>query len=249
MRRLAVLATMAVTLLAGCEMPPMQASVPPPGSPADAAGALAHGTDGTHLDAHTAARNFISVADTMTPAIDRECHARSVGINCDFRIVVDERLDMPPNAYQTLSATGQPIIAFTIGLIAEARNVNELAFIMGHEASHHILGHIPKQQQEALTGAMIFGGLASMAGADDQEVRQARDVGAQVGARRFSKEFELQADQLGTIIAYDAGYDPVIGAKFFSRIPDPGNAFLGSHPPNGDRVRIVQQTVAALQGQ
>jgi predicted Zn-dependent protease len=48
------------------------------------------------------------------------------------------------------------------------------------------------------------------------------------------------------VIAARAGYDPVRGAAFFNRIPDPGDQFLGSHPPNADRIRVVQATAARL---
>lgn len=243
MRRLATLAVTAATFLSACQAP-----VPPALPPVPDQAALPPAAAVLPLDSRTAARNFVTVLKSMEPVIERECRSRTVGVNCDYQIVVDDRPDMQANAYQTLSSSGQPIIAFTIPLIAEARNVDELAFIMGHEASHHILGHIPRQQREAMTGAMIFGGLASIAGGDSSAVRTAQNVGASVGSRRFSKDYELEADQLGTIIAYDAGYDPLTGAAFFGRLPDPGNQFLGSHPPNGERISVVRRTVAALQG-
>jgi predicted Zn-dependent protease len=72
------------------------------------------------------------------------------------------------------------------------------------------------------------------------------DLGAGVGARSFSKNHELEADQLGTILTKKSGYDPLIGVNFFERTPDPGNQFLGSHPPNSSRVAIVKQTAAGL---
>ena len=61
-----------------------------------------------------------------------------------------------------------------------------------------------------------------------------------------SKEFELEADALGTIITSRAGYQPVVGAQFFNRIPDPGNRFLGTHPPNSQRIATVERTAAGL---
>ncbi|MDZ4136092.1 MAG: M48 family metalloprotease, partial [Paracoccaceae bacterium] len=67
-----------------------------------------------------------------------------------------------------------------------------------------------------------------------------------VGARRYSKGFELEADALGAEIALRAGLDPVRGAQFFARIPDPGDAFLGTHPPNADRMATVRAAVAHL---
>ena len=53
-------------------------------------------------------------------------------------------------------------------------------------------------------------------------------------------------DALGTIITQRAGYDPIRGAAFFTRIPDPGDRFLGTHPPNASRIEIVRRTAAGL---
>ncbi|MEL7094470.1 MAG: M48 family metalloprotease, partial [Pseudomonadota bacterium] len=77
-------------------------------------------------------------------------------------------------------------------------------------------------------------------------VQSAANVGATVGARTYSKDFELEADATGTVIAKQAGYNPVRGAEYFNRIPDPGDVFLGTHPPNAQRVAIVKKTAAGL---
>ncbi|KGM89215.1 Putative Zn-dependent protease [Roseovarius mucosus DSM 17069] len=189
---------------------------------------------------------FISVVQRVEPIAERECRARSPRANCDFRIVVDDRPGQPPNAYQTLDRNGQPILAFTLPLIAQVRNQDELAFVMGHEAAHHISGHIPRQQQNAAAGAILLGGLAAITGASQTIVDQAVDIGAGVGARSYSKNFELEADALGTVITHNAGYNPVRGAEFFSQLPDPGNRFLGTHPPNAQRVETVRRVAAGL---
>jgi len=115
---------------------------------------------------------------------------------------------------------------------------------MSHEAAHHIRGHIARQQQNALAGAVIFSGLATLSGGDPTAVQSAQELGAQVGARTYSKEFELEADELGTILTIKSGYDPIKGAQFFNRIPDPGDRFLGTHPPNAQRIAKVRQTAA-----
>ena len=189
---------------------------------------------------------FISVVQRVEPIAERECRVRSPRANCDFRIVVDDRPGQPPNAYQTLDRNGQPILAFTLPLIAQVRNQDELAFVMGHEAAHHISGHIPRQQQNAAAGAILLGGLAAITGASQTIVDQAVDIGAGVGARSYSKNFELEADALGTVITHNAGYNPVRGAEFFSQLPDPGNRFLGTHPPNAQRVETVRRVAAGL---
>lgn len=192
------------------------------------------------------ARNFIRVVNMLEPVAERECRARTQNMNCDFNIVVDDRPNQPANAYQTVDRQGRPIIAFTLALIADARNEDELAFVMGHEAAHHIAGHIGRQQQNAVAGAVIFAGLATLSGGNADAVRSAQELGAQVGARSYSKEFELEADALGTVITKRAGYNPLRGAEFFTRIPDPGDKFLGTHPPNASRIDVVRRTVAGM---
>lgn len=195
-----------------------------------------------------AAENFVAVVNRVEPVAEDYCRSLRRVANCDFRIVIDDRPGQPPNAFQTLDDTGRPILAMTVALIADARNRDELAFVMGHEAAHHIAGHIPQQQNTALAGAIIAGILAAAGGAGDQGIRQAQDMGATVGARRFSKEFELEADSLGAEIALASGFDPLIGMAFFDRLPDPGDAFLGTHPANAQRKAVVQATVARLGG-
>lgn len=198
-------------------------------------------------DNRAAARNFVAVVEAVEPVAESECRARSPQFNCDFRILVDDRPGMPPNAFQTVDDAGRPIIAFTLSLIAEVRNGDELAFIMAHEAAHHIAGHLERQRMNATLGAAVFGQLAgTMGGGDAESIRVAQELGAAVGARSYSRDFELEADSLGTIIAARAGYNPLLGAQFFFRIPDPGNRFLGTHPANAERVAVVQRTAASL---
>ena len=201
---------------------------------------------GPTLSASQAARSFVRVVQTVEPVAERECRARTTGVNCDFNIVVDDRPGQPANAFQTIDRQGRPVVAFTLALIADARNEDELAFVLGHETAQHIAGHIGRQQQNAVAGAVIFAGLATLSGGGTDAVRTAQQLGAEVGARSYSKNFELEADALGTVITKRAGYDPLRGAEFFTRIPDPGDKFLGTHPPNASRLDVVRRTAAGL---
>lgn len=193
-----------------------------------------------------AAEAFVAVVARVEPVAESLCRAHARAAACDFTIAVDDRPGQPANAFQTLDRRGRPYIVFTTALIAEARNADELAFVMGHEAAHHIAGHIPRRADQALEGAMLAGVLATVAGASPDEVETAQAIGADLAARQYSKDFELEADALGTEIAWLAGFDPVAGAAFFARLPDPGDKFLGSHPPNAQRRAVVASTLAAL---
>ncbi len=232
----------AIAFLAACEVttldPSSQFPAPTPASQPQQSGA--------NMTASQSARSFLRVVQTVEPVAERECRARTTGVNCDFNIVVDDRPGQPANAFQTLDRQGRPIVAFTLALIADARNEDELAFVLGHETAHHIAGHIGRQQQNAVAGAVVAGGLAVLLGGDNTAVEAAQRTGAQVGARSYSKNFELEADALGTVITKRAGYDPLRGAQFFARIPDPGDKFLGTHPPNASRLETVRRTAAGL---
>ena len=39
-----------------------------------------------------------------------------------------------------------------------------------------------------------------------------------------------------------------MGTGFFDRLPDPGDRFLGTHPPNAERKAVVAATVRQMQG-
>lgn len=197
------------------------------------------------VSSRQAARNFARVVRRVEPVAEQVCRERTPNQNCDFQIIVDPDASLRPNAYQTLDKNGRPVIGFTQSLLADARNRDELAFILGHEAAHHIRRHIPRRQQSALAGAALGGILAAVTGANQAGVDFGQKLGGTIGARRFSKDFELQADSLGAQIARRAGYDALRGVQYFARIPSPGNSFLGSHPPNADRIARVR---AALGG-
>ncbi len=188
--------------------------------------------------------DFRTVVRRVEPIAEAACRSQAPRLNCDFQIIVDER-NLPPNAYQTLDRSGRPIIGFTKSLFGAMRNHDELAFALSHEAAHHIQGHIAETQRNATVGAVAATILGSLAGLDTAGVEAAQNIGGTIGARRYSKNFELEADSLGARIALRAGYDPIVGVQYFARAPDPGDQFLGTHPPNNDRIRIVQRTVAA----
>lgn len=236
-----LVALAAVLGLSACISTAPQAPEPLPAPPV-----AAYGDAGPRLSPEQAVETFIAVRNRMEPVAERACRQQSDSGNCDFQIGVADDPNLPPNAFQTLDSAGRPVIAFTVALIAEARNADEMAFVMGHEAAHHIAGHIPRQQAEARIGAALGAALGAAMGGGDQNVQLGQQLGGTYGARRFAKDYELEADALGTELAWRAGFDPARGAAFFTRIPDPGNRFLGTHPPNGERLATVRRTLARL---
>lgn len=227
-----------VALLAACEPLPMEdgGQALPPYQMPDA---------GPAMSPAVARSAFASVVRQVQPVAERMCRERVSGGNCDFQISIDDRPGQPANAFQSVDAQGRPVIGFTLALVNDARNADELAFVLGHETAHHIAGHLSRQQTTAMAGAMLGGLIGAMGGFDPGALQEA---GAGLGGRIYSKDFELEADALGTEIAYRAGYDPIRGAAFFSRLPDPGDRFLGTHPASMQRIDVVRRRMAQLQG-
>lgn len=237
--RWAVFSLVSAVALGACSVAPPPVVQPP----------VATGTAGwEELSPEQAARNFTTVVRAVEPVAERECRQRAPQLNCDFLIAVDPNPRAQPNAFQSEDAQGRPVLTFTVSLIGSVSNADEMAFVVGHEAAHHIANHLERQRLNAATGALVFGNLATLTGGAAADVATAQELGAAVGARAYSKEFELEADELGTVITYRAGYNPVVGAEFFMRIPDPGDRFLGSHPPNASRIETVRRTMRALGG-
>ena len=234
-----VAAVMVAVLLAGCAVQPTTAP------PREAVGAAQVQSS----VAPNAVLPFARVVAQVEPVAEDMCRRRGNVRNCDFKIIYDDRPGVPANAFQTLDNTGRPVLIVTGPLFRETRNAHEIAFVLGHEAAHHIEGHLGRQQASAVWGAVLIGSVVAASGGDPNSVEAAQRLGAQAGSRVFSKDFELEADALGTVIAARAGFDPVQGAEFFARIPDPGNVFLGTHPPNAERQRVVRATAAQLAGQ
>lgn len=231
-----VLALGAALAVSGCV-----ATLPPDGAPQAGAAPA-----GSVLPPEAATRNFVAVVAQVEPVAEAMCRQRVRGRNCDFRIIIDDRPGQPKNAFQSLDGFNRPVLGFTSALIADARNADEIAFVVGHEAAHHIAGHIPQQQESAMTGAILAGILVAASGASPQDVQAAQEMGATLAARSYSKEFELEADALGTEIALRAGFDPVRGSAYFDRLPDPGDQFLGTHPPNAQRKALIRRVADSL---
>ncbi|TJZ91127.1 peptidase M48 [Paracoccus gahaiensis] len=195
-----------------------------------------------------AARSFVQVMRRMEPAVRQDClNRRTRPISCDFVFVVDDRPGLEPNAFQTVDRNGRPVVGFTLSLIAQTQNPDEIAFVVGHESAHHILNHLDRKSGAATAAAVVLGSIASAYGGDTSAIERAQEIGASVGSRYYSKEWELEADYLGAIITLNAGFDPITGSGLFQRIPDPGNHILGTHPARAQRLAQVRRAVVDVQ--
>jgi len=188
-------------------------------------------------------RRIEPVAEQLCRVENPQAPAR----DCNFRFQITNDPRLGQNAFQSIGRDGRPEVTFTQSLLTTLRNDDEVAFILGHETAHQILGHIRKSAQQQQLGAVILGGLVASTGrATNLDVNRAANLGAMIGSRVYSKRFELESDVLATYIAEAAGYDPVRGAAPFGRMETGSNGFLSTHPPSSDRLATVQRTAAQI---
>src|SRR5262245_16370395 len=141
------------------------------------------------------------------------------------------------------------------GMIEKAHTEGEVAGVMAHELSHVALRRRTAQQTKAtpyaigqiagqIAGAIIGGRTGS-----------ARRRGAQFGIgtyfMKFSREYEKQADILGSHIMAAAGYDPRDMANVFQTIEKEsgpgGPQWMSDHPNPGNRYQYLNQEAQMLQ--
>src|SRR5947208_11229597 len=143
---------------------------------------------------------------------------------------------------------GGPIF-INVGTIQAADNEAELAGVMAHEMSHVYMQHSAKQAGKASLAQGLLGVLgAVLPGTPAGNIAR---LGVQIGAgtifMRYSRKDEAQADAVGAIIMYKAGYNPKSLAEFFQKLEQQGGGsgpqFLSDHPNPGNRVAAVDREI------
>lgn len=225
-----------------------------------------------NTNAEQAVEWFRSASLRIEPVAEKLCRAElktASSLYCDFKISLLTGERLAPNAYQTRADNDQPLIFVTTSFLDDIRNEDEIAFVLGHEAGHHIAEHINKKRDQQVAGAIAMGVLAAViVGAanayggyqtpyqqaqDRQLVLNAATVGGVLGGQSYSQTYELEADMIGALIADQAGYDPEKGARVFARLGQPHRegqvpvldgqaAFWSTHPKSPERIAMVMQT-------
>jgi len=145
---------------------------------------------------------------------------------------------------------GGPIFV-NLGTIDSAANESQLAGVMAHEMAHVYMQHSIKQMKKNQVPNLIAGLgqiLGQMIGGTGGALAS---IGGQLGggmlSMKYSRADEAQADAVGAIIMYKAGYDPRQMAVFFETLEKQGGSggpqFLSDHPNPGNRYQAVSKEV------
>jgi beta-barrel assembly-enhancing protease len=137
-----------------------------------------------------------------------------------------------------------------VGTITAANNEAQLAGVMAHEMAHVYMQHSAKQMVKAQWLGLI--GLAGelVGGLKGGTVGSLGKLGAQITGglfmMKYSRSDENQADAVGAIVLYKAGYNPQALADFFNTLQAQGGRgpqFLSDHPNPGNREAAIQKQI------
>src|SRR5258708_5161118 len=159
----------------------------------------------------------------------------------EFHVIAQKEI----NAF---ALPGGPMF-INIGTIAAAQNEAQLAGVMAHEMSHVYMQHSAKQATSTKrTIAEIIGAAGGILGGSalGNLARAGIQFGAGTMLLSYSREDEAQADAVGAIILYKAGYNPIELANFFEILNKQGGSppqFLSDHPAPGNRANAIAKEI------
>jgi hypothetical protein len=142
------------------------------------------------------------------------------------------------------------------GMFDAAANEGEVVGVMAHELSHVLLRHgtanATKAENPWLQLGQIAGavGGAMVGGVAGSAISQTSDFGLGTLLLRYSRDYEKQADLLGSQLMAKAGYDPRDLAHMFETIQSESQGgapqWLSSHPDPGNRTAYITKEAEAL---
>ena len=221
----------------------------------------------TVTDEEKMARSFLKVIYRQYEFIDDPDIADYVS-KIGNRIV--SKLDKPLFIYHFYVIKTDPYNAFAIpagyifinsGLLMAMDDEDELAGILAHEIAHVNARHISQKIEMskklgwARMAGMALGALMGVAGAGDvgQAVTQSSAAAAASAELAYSREDEMQADQLGLDYLANAGYSgegllkilkKMRSKEWFDSKQVP--TYLLTHPAVDDRIAYLDTQIASM---
>lgn len=152
-----------------------------------------------------------------------------------FKIIDD------PKTANAFAIPGGTIYVYT-GLLTNMTDEAQLAGVLGHEEGHVVKRHIAQR----MVGQYGLQTLASVAlGQNPGALAQlATSIAVNGALLKNSRDDEDQADEVGTVAASQAGYDPHGIVEFFEHLKQQEQgaqvpAFFSSHPTSEARIQAI----------
>ncbi len=143
---------------------------------------------------------------------------------------------------------GGKVVVYT-GILPVTQDEASLAVVMGHEIAHAVARHGSERMSDGMVmqmgGAVVSAALQTKPQMTQALFQQAFGVGSQLGALKFSRNHETEADKMGLIFAAMGGYNPQAAITFWQRMAEAGGGqkppeILSTHPSDETRIAALQ---------
>lgn len=165
----------------------------------------------------------------------------------DFALVPEDACDYPvllnTSDQVNAMADGSKII-IARGMMRFVENDQELGMVISHELAHNAMAHMKALKQNYMLGS-IFDIVAMVYGINTQ------GIFGKLGAQRYSKEFEAEADYVSLYIMARAGLPIDDSPNFWRRMATahPGSIeanHASSHPSTPERFVALEKTIEEI---
>lgn len=186
------------------------------------------------------------VTDQLSPEATRLCRElNGPQADCDMHIELTTG-DKALNAH----ADGEKIV-INMAMVDFTHGQDEqLAFVLAHEYTHHMMGHVAAVRGNVIGGALI--GIAvdiAAAAAGVNTDGQFSGLGAQAGLLSYSPAFEQEADYIALYMLARAGFNIERAPDFWRRMakyaPE-GLETRTTHPTTPERFVLMEKTIAEI---
>jgi len=146
---------------------------------------------------------------------------------------------------------GGKIVVYT-GILPVAQTPAGLATVMGHEMAHATSRHGSQRVLQGNLANMVMAGANAATLMSDMDPRQKMAVMGALGAGAkfgvilpFSRDHEIEADEIGLLYMARAGFDPREAVAFWQRMAQAGGGrqppeFASTHPAHETRIERLK---------
>ncbi len=142
-------------------------------------------------------------------------------------------------------------IYVTKGMMDYLKNDDQLAGILGHEATHVVHHHAKAAIEKAMTQNLL---VELVTQRSSESIRKAASITLDLEMRQGYREKEYEADHYGTLFAFEAGYRAdglrQVLEMLYQKEGDPKRVtwLLQSHPPLSKRIARLDEYIQQLTG-
>lgn len=163
-----------------------------------------------------------------------------------------------PNAFATRNKQGQAVVGFNPAMLdVTGDDADMAAVVVGHELAHLELKHVDESKSReaavniiALIAGAAVGYKATQRGRDGTPYIELAGIGALLVNRKFDRDQERAADQLGMKAMHASGYDVHAVPRMWmamSRVTQGGSGWWAStHPSHSERIETLTQLAVAM---